>query len=280
MKIGAMASSIRLPLSEAAAKFQDMQLSGIQLFATSELLAYSDKELSEAKKICADAGLEITAVCGDMSAPRFGVTSEMFERVDIVKKIIDITRKLDSRIVTTHIGVVPEDVSDPVFQNMAQSIGACAEYAAKNGAFFAIETGPESAETLLKLIKTIDSDGLKVNFDPANLRMVSCIDPVHAVEVLAEYIIHTHAKDGINLTPGSPAARYKMYHADGSLRDIKEPAPVFKEVPLGEGQVPWGDYLDALRKIGYAGSLTIEREQGDTREKDIRHAANFLRERI
>ena len=100
------------------------------------------------------------------------------------------------------------------------------------------------------------------------------------VEVLGKYIIHTHAKDGINLTPGSPAARYKMYHADGSLRSIPDPVPVFKEVPLGEGQVPWSDYLAALKKVGYNGFLTIEREQGDTREKDIRHAADFLRERI
>lgn len=280
MKIGAMASSIRLPLPEAAAKFQDMRLSGIQLFATSELLSYSDREISEAKKICADAGLEISAVCGDMTSLRFGVTSEMSGRINIVKKIIDLTCKLDSRIVTTHIGVVPEDVNDPVFQNMAESIGECAEYAAKCGAFFAIETGPEAAETLLKLIETVNSNGLKVNFDPANLRMVSCIDPVHAVEVLGKYIIHTHAKDGINLTPGSPAARYKMYHADGSLRSIPDPVPVFKEVPLGEGQVPWSDYLAALKKVGYNGFLTIEREQGDTREKDIRHAADFLRERI
>ena len=280
MKIGALACSIRLPLPEAVAKFQEMGLTGIQLFTTPELLAFSSRKLADIHKMCADSGLEITAVCGDMASTRFGVTSEMEDRIDLVKKIIDITCQVNSNIVTTHIGVIPEDTLDPVFQNMVHSIGACAEYAAQCGANFAIETGPEPAETLLKLIETVDSKGLKVNFDPANLRMVSCVDPVHAVEVLGKYIIHTHAKDGINITPGSPAARYRMYHADGSLRQISDPAPVFKEVPLGDGQVPWDSYLDALRKIGYDGYLTIEREQGDSREKDIRHAVRFLRERI
>ena len=280
MKIGALASSIRLPLPEAVAKFQQMGLTGIQLFTTPEYLAFSDKKLSGIQQMCADHGLEITAVCGDIAHTRFGVTAEMEDRIDLFKKVLDITCQVGSRIVTTHIGVIPDDINDPVFQNMVSSIGACAEYAASCNAYFAIETGPEPAETLLKLLEAFDSDGLKVNLDPANLRMVSCVDPVHAVEVLGKYIIHTHAKDGINHTPGSPAVRYRMYHADGSIRNLTEAAPVFTEVPLGEGQVPWTEYLAALRKAGYDGFLTIEREQGTTREKDIRHAAEFLKERI
>ena len=280
MKIGALSSSIRKPLPVAVQKFKEMGATGIQLFATPEYLAYTPERLKEIVRLCGDNGLEITAVCGDMGSCRFGVTQEMNDRAELLKRIIDIACAFGSRIVTTHIGVVPDDSRDPVFENMVRSIGACAEYAASCGAYFAIETGPESAETLLRLLQAVDSRGLKVNLDPANLRMVSCVDPVHAVEVLGSYIIHTHAKDGINHTPGSTYARYGRYNADGEWQAVAEKAPTFAEVPLGTGQVPWDAYLNALKKIGYDGYLVVEREQGTSREEDIRHGVRFLKEKL
>ena len=280
MKIGVLSSSIQKPLPVAVKKFEEMGVSGIQLYASPEYLVYSPQRLREISTLCSDSGLEITALCGDIARTRFGVTFEMEDRVELFKRITDITCTLGSRIITTHIGVVPDDANDPVFENMVRSIGACAGYAASCGAYLAIETGPESAETLLLLLKAINSPGLKINLDPANLRMVSCVDPVHAVEVLGPYIIHTHAKDGINYTPGSPAARYGLYNADGTLRLAGEKIPTYAEVPLGEGQVPWENYLEALRKCGFDGYLVVEREQGTNREEDIRHGVNFLKERL
>ena len=54
----------------------------------------------------------------------------------------------------------------------------------------------------------------------------------------------------------------------------------FREVPLGQGQVPWQEYLAALREIGFDGFLTIEREVGENPDADIRMAADFLRDLI
>ena len=48
-------------------------------------------------------------------------------------------------------------------------------------------------------------------------------------------------------------------------------------MPLGEGSVPFKEYLNALREIGFNGFLTIEREVGENPVADIRMAANFLR---
>ena len=50
----------------------------------------------------------------------------------------------------------------------------------------------------------------------------------------------------------------------------------FREVPLGTGGVNWPKYIAALREIGYDGFLTIERECGNTPEKDIADAVAFL----
>ena len=57
-------------------------------------------------------------------------------------------------------------------------------------------------------------------------------------------------------------------------------SPSFIELPLGEGGVDFENYLKALDEIGFHGFLTIEREVGDSPEKDIAAAVQFLRARI
>ena len=201
-------------------------------------------------------------------------------RAEILCRIVDIAVKLGTSVITTHIGVVPEDKKDPVYPLMLKSIRHAAEYAASKGVTLAIETGPEKAEVLRAFIEDVASKGVGVNLDPANLRMVSCVDPVHAVEVLGKYIVHTHAKDGVNLFPGSAAAMYGMCNPDGTRRVFQEEPARYKEVPLGQGQVPWDAYLAALKKAGFDGFLTIERECGDDPAGDIRLAVNFLKAKL
>jgi sugar phosphate isomerase/epimerase len=54
----------------------------------------------------------------------------------------------------------------------------------------------------------------------------------------------------------------------------------FKELPLGEGQVAWDNYLSALKEIGFDGFLTIERECGDDPKADIVMATEFLKAKL
>ena len=121
------------------------------------------------------------------------------------------------------------------------------------GVSFATETGPEMAVKLRGILEKVDTKSAKVNLDPANFVMLCGQDPVEAVHILKDYIVHTHAKDGIKLGEGK-----------------------YQELPLGTGGVPFMEYLAALRDEGYDGFLTIERECGDTPEQDIRTAYDFL----
>ena len=102
--------------------------------------------------------------------------------------------------------------------------------------------------------------------------MVTGDDPVRAVHTLKKYIVHTHAKDGRKLLDRNPEI---IYHVIAPQEPVTDKA--FIEVPLGEGSVPFKEYLDALREIGFNGFLTIEREVGENPVADIRMAANFLR---
>lgn len=280
MKIGALSSSLRKPFPVMLKKYAQIGLQGIQVLAEPEFLVADDARLAAYKAMIDQYGLTVSAVCGDVCRTHFSVELEWEDRVRVHKHVVDLAAKLDSHIITTHIGVVPEDKNDPVYEVMAKSLRSAAEYSASRGAVLAVETGPEKAETLCQLLDDIDSKGIGVNLDPANLRMVACVDAAYAVKVLGKYIVHTHAKDGINLFPGSPAATYGIIEPDGSRRKFTEERSRYQEVPLGEGQVEWDPYLAALKEAGFDGFLTIERECGEDPEGDIRKAYNFLKSKI
>ena len=134
-----------------------------------------------------------------------------------------------------------------------------AEFAKSIDGHFAVETGPEASLILKDFLDSLGSDGVSVNLDPANLVMCAGDDPVQAVYNLKDYIVHTHAKDGIQLK----AFDTRTFYAPTFFGLEKIPsAGLFKEVPLNQGGVCWDKYLAALREIGYEGYLTIERECG------------------
>ena len=137
-------------------------------------------------------------------------------------------------------------------------------------AHFAIETGPELAVVLKEFLDGLHSTGVAVNLDPANFVMVTGDDPVQAVYTLKDYIVHTHAKDGRRLHHVEPEVLYGLEEAE-MLGDAS-----YIELPLGEGDVDFPNYLKALHEIGYQGFLTIEREVGDDPEGDIGAAVKFL----
>lgn len=86
--------------------------------------------------------------------------------------------------------------------------------------------------------------------------------------------MHTHAKDGRKLLDKNPEIIY------GVIESEIQTGRAFIELPLGEGDVDFDNYLKALEDIGYKGFLTIEREVGEDVEGDIRTAVNFLKSKM
>lgn len=268
--IGVIVDSFRLPIPEAIKKAREIGATGLQVYSTSGEMApenMTEEKIREFNQLVADNGLVVSALVGDIGG--FAIVENNAANVEKSKRIMDLALKLNCNVVTTHIGVIPSNQNDPMFkiyQDVCNELGA---YGDQIGAHFAIETGPETAETLFNFLESLDSKGVGVNFDPANLVMVLGDDPTRGVHILKDYIFHTHAKDGVRIKPVDPHA---VYHGGTNL----EMDDYFQEVPLGQGQVDWPNYLQALEDIGYRGFLTIERETGDQPEADIRLAVEFL----
>ena len=271
--IGVMLDSFRKPPKEALLLAAASGADGIQLYATHGELAPESMDAAARRDFrsrVADAGLKISAVCGDLGCgfANAALNPELIRRS---KLIMELAKELGTDIVTTHIGVVPADKKAARYAVMQDACGELARYANDLGSHFAVETGPERSEVLKEFLDGLGIKGVAVNFDPANLVMVAGERPETAVKNLGEYIVHTHAKDGRQIFYRDPEVIFGLKPDDG----IKQPS--FEELPLGEGDVNFPQYLKALEATGYRGYLTVEREVGNDPCGDINKAVKYLR---
>ena len=254
MKIGIISDSLRLDFADSIKKAASLGASGVQKYLTfGELQAenLTSAKIAEVKDIMNSNGLVFSAICGD-----FGPDFTQRESIDRSKLIIEKAKELGCSIVTTHIGhLTVEDT--PRMEEYRKGVYELACFADSLGSWFAAETGTETSAVLRKFLDSVNHKGFGVNFDPANLVMCADDDPVQGVHLLKDYIVHTHAKDG-----------------------VRNPDASFLEVPLGKGGVDFDKYLAALNEIGYKGYLTIEREVGDNPAADIKMAVDFLHEKL
>ena len=81
-------------------------------------------------------------------------------------------------------------------------------------------------------------------------------NPVDALDVFGEFVLDVHAKDGLYPTDGKKLGR---------------------EVKVGEGKVNFPALINGLKKVGYDGVLTIEREiSGEQQGIDILDTKKYL----
>ncbi|MER3473696.1 MAG: hypothetical protein C4335_06600 [Armatimonadota bacterium] len=208
-------------------------------------------ERAEWRKRIESFGLQISGFCAQMSGPtRFGGFDEaegIDERIQKTQRCIELAVDMGSPIVTTHPGVIPEDKNDPVYPIIRRAIEQIVRHAEQVGGIFCIETGMEPAPVLRQFIEDIGCPALRVNYDPANMLGY---DVLEGVRDLAPYIVHTHAKD-----------RHPETH----------------KPTVGQGAVPWDEYIALLRSIGYDGWYAVEDESGQDVVESLRQGLEFLK---
>ncbi len=275
--IGIMLDSLRMDNKTAIETAARMGAKGLQLYATRG--ANSPANLTGEKRralldMVKSNGLCFSALCGDLGEG-FWRPERNPALIEESKRILDLALDLETNVVTTHIGVIPKDPNHDRYKTMQEACYELSRYADSLNAHFAIETGPETAAVLKGFLDSLQSTGVAVNLDPANFVMVTGDDPVQAVYTLRDYIVHTHAKDGRRLFEKDPEVIYGVTEESELVNDCS-----FEELPLGEGDVDFANYLKALDEIGYQGFLTIEREVGDNPARDIESAMAFLTRQI
>lgn len=177
------------------------------------------------------------------------------------KEISDFARLLGVDAVGLHIGCVPHDEADPLFADTVAVTRQLCDHCRSNGQNVHLETGQEPADVLLRFIDVLERDNLFINFDPANMILYGCGEPIEALRKVGPRVRSVHCKDA------------KWADKPGEEWGA--------EVPLGEGDVGMEKFLRTLDEIGYTCPLTIEREipQEPIRQKEeIGHGLRLLNE--
>ena len=179
----------------------------------------------------------------------FGDPATRPERLDLLRWAVERTLELGISDLMLHAGFLPEP-GDIGRRSFLDTLATAAGIAADRGVTLAFETGQETANLLKRTLDDLKAPNLMVNFDPANMLLYDMGDPIAAVELLAGSIRSVHVKD----------ARRPVVTGEWG-----------KEIPLGEGEVGIPAFLSALKRIGYDGPLSVEREVGDqaARVRDI-----------
>lgn len=161
----------------------------------------------------------------------------------------------DIDLVTFHAGFLPEDRNDPERASMIERVRAIADVFAERGVKTALETGQETADTLVDVLSELDRETIGVNFDPANMILYGKGDPVDALRKLKPHVRQVHIKDA------QPAATAGQWGT---------------ETPAGEGAVDWPALFVVAESLDPPVRYIIERESGEARLADIRAARTLI----
>ncbi|MGQ9617067.1 MAG: sugar phosphate isomerase/epimerase family protein [Spirochaetota bacterium] len=261
-------------------KASDMGFSVLQLWYN-DIISQGWQNPGRFIRMLGDLGLELKSIAAytDLLDPK-KPWREIFEWM---KKVISYAAEAEVKFVVTESGGYPGGLEswDELLSRLSQLI----DHGKLHGVTILIENGPgvliNNKELMIRLMKTLNSEYLGINFDPANLNLVPD-DVIGAVKSLGSFIRDTHAKDSILFTAGStrriPEEHvFVMPEGEEFIHVPKGGKWVLP--PVGEGDVPFEEYIYALKEVGFSGDLIIEYQGGGDREGAIIQSKNYL-ERI
>lgn len=176
------------------------------------------------------------------------------------KRCAGIAEELALPLVTLHAGFLPPEKDDPVRGVMIERLRAIVDVFEPMGARIGLETGQETAETMLAVLTDLERPTVGVNFDPANMLLYDHGDPVEALKLLAPHVVQIHIKDAKKPTEAG---------AWGT------------ETAVGTGEVKWDAFFKVMRDASITCDLVIEREgKSEARVNDIRAARALVLQHI
>lgn len=268
MKLGTL---LRISdINEAESKFETLKNNG---FSACQIVykpeVYTKEDAQIIKAAAEKHGIDISAqFCGYYDEDTVwdnyygfltaGLNVETYRksRVDYIRKAAEFAHEAGITDIVIHAGFIPNNPFAPEYASLLTAIELLCKHLETMGMNLLLETGGESAVTLLRLIKDIGRDNLFINMDPANMLMYGYANPVDFIYTVGQYVRNVHGKDGVPPT---------------------DPRVLGAETPVGEGRVDFYGMFRGLKEKGYDRYIIIEREiSGEKQTEDVLKAKAYF----
>jgi sugar phosphate isomerase/epimerase len=151
----------------------------------------------------------------------------------------------------------------PAFRDRGRArdgLAAAAEIAGEQGVALLVETAPAtiapSTAQARALVEGFPPERVGVLYDPGNMVIEGHVDPRLAVAELGPYLRHVHVKN------------VSWRRANGAWS--------WRHASLDAGLLDWAEILDALRRAGYAGRLSLDHLGGKPTLATLRRELSAL----
>lgn len=255
LKIGIQLASLRLPFKQALHIAGELGAQAVEIDARGELQPgqLSQTGLRQLRKMLEDRNLRVGSITF-RTRRGYDVAESLEERVAATKEAMKFAYSLGAAIVVNQIGRVPPKSEGPEWEMLVSVLTDLGNFGQHVGAWLAAETGTEAGEDLARLVTALPRGTIGVTFDPGNL-IVNGFSARTALQALAPYVLHVHAKDGV--------------------RDLGQGRGL--EVPLGRGSVDFPELIGTLEEQEFRGYYMIEREKCNEPVYEIGQAVKYLR---
>jgi sugar phosphate isomerase/epimerase len=149
------------------------------------------------------------------------------------------------------------DAGERAREGMARAVEIGREY----GVIILVETAPAtiapSTAQARALVEGLPPDRVGVLYDPGNMVVEGHVEPRLAVGELGPYLRHVHVKN------------VAWHRRNGSWN--------WRHAPLAAGMLNWVAILASLRRVGYAGRLSLDHLGGRPSTAILRREVETLR---
>lgn len=181
---------------------------------------------------------------------------KMQDELKRTKRQLEFAYEINAEILRLFASHIPEYY---VREEMYTQVIECLKLVAKEAENLNVKVAMENhggmtatAKQVTNILSQVNEEYVGLNFDPANF-LVSKQDPVEAVKVLSDFIIHTHIKDCLKT-------------ADG-----------YRFCEVGAGEINYHEILKILKEEKYRGYLSLEYEDTKDPERGTRQSLINLR---
>jgi len=253
MKIGQTSGSVQhYPLNERYEKLRSFGYDSVDFqLAATDVIPYtldapeSEKYIAENRKAIEAAGMFVNQTHGPWCWPPPDDTYEnRLNRLEEMKRCLHFTALLGAKYMAVH-PIMPYGIQDLKTLNYRATYelnliyySKLADAAKEEGVCIGLENMPmpefsvSSPSDILRIVKNINHDNLKICLDTGHVTMYKDTTPANALRELGSYvkILHIHDNNG-----------QQDWH----------------RMPY-DGVIDWADFSKALKEIGYDGVFSLE----------------------